>query len=279
MKHSSHLGRLRSLTAISAVIVCGIPGGAAAIDIAPHRAIYEMSLDSVRSGSAIADVNGRMMFEWADACDGWTIQQRFLLRFLYAEGGEMEMNTSYVTWEAKDGLSYRFNVRKLINGQLDEEVKGDARIAGPGASGVARFSLPEEVKIDLPPGTMFPTSHTLAVMERAEAGERFFARMIFDGVDAEGATEVSAVVGKPLEREAEAADLDADAQALIQGAGWPILLAFFPAGSDGDGLLPDYQMRLELLENGVARNMLIDYGDFSVVSELTDLEPMPAARC
>ena len=34
-----------------------------------------MSLASARSGSTVSDVRGQMMFEWADACDGWTIEQ------------------------------------------------------------------------------------------------------------------------------------------------------------------------------------------------------------
>ena len=42
---------------------------------------------------------------------------------------------------------------------------------------------------------------------------------------------------------------------------------------------PDYEMNLNLLSNGVAQKMLIDYGDFSVTGTLTDIEPIPAAGC
>ena len=73
------------------------------VEIAPHRAIYKMSLASARSSSTVSDVRGQMMFEWADACDGWTIEQRFQLRFLYTEGDQVDMTTNYATWEAKDG--------------------------------------------------------------------------------------------------------------------------------------------------------------------------------
>ena len=143
----------------------------AAVEIAPHRAIYKMSLASARSSSTVADVRGRMLFEWADACDGWTIEQRFQLRFLYSEGDQVEMTTNYATWEAKDGRTYRFNVRKLVNGEVDEELRGSAE-SPAGRSGVAHYMKPELQEIELPDGTLFPTMHTIELLRHAMTGER-----------------------------------------------------------------------------------------------------------
>jgi hypothetical protein len=42
---------------------------------------------------------------------------------------------------------------------------------------------------------------------------------------------------------------------------------------------PDYEMNLTLLKNGVARDMQLDYGDFSVSGTLTNIEPLPAGNC
>src|SRR3954452_6495125 len=131
----------------------------AAIEIAPHRAIYKMSLSTARSGSTVSDVRDQMMFEWSDACDGWTIEQRFQLRFLYTEGEQVDMSTNYATWEAKDGHSYRFNVRKLVNGEVDEELRGTAE-SHDDRPGIAHYLKPEAQEIELPGGTMFPTMHT-----------------------------------------------------------------------------------------------------------------------
>ncbi|HSK40230.1 MAG TPA: DUF1849 family protein, partial [Arenibaculum sp.] len=71
---------------IAGANVLGATADARAIEIAPHRAIYELGLASARSGAMVADVQGRMLFEWSDACDGWTIEQRFHLNFVYPEG-------------------------------------------------------------------------------------------------------------------------------------------------------------------------------------------------
>ena len=242
-----------------------------AAKIQPHRAIYAMSLGSARNGSKVSDVRGRMMFEWADACDGWTTEQRFQLRFVYSEGEDMAMNTNYTTWEAKNGLRYRFNVRKLVNGEVDEEVRGEANLSEGGA-GSAQFTKPDPQEMELPAGTMFPTAHTLAILDHADRKEPFFTRTIFDGSDAEGPTEVSTVVGKP------GAPKDSAKDPLLKvGKAWPVRMAFFPVQSDS--AQPEYEMSLHLLENGIAESMQIDYGDFTVNAVLEKIEALPKSGC
>ena len=242
-----------------------------AAKIQPHRAIYAMSLGSARNGAKVSDVRGGMMFEWADACDGWTTEQRFQLRFVYSEGDDMAMNTNYTTWEAKNGLRYRFNVRKLVNGELDEEVRGEANLQADGA-GTAQFTKPEPQEMELPAGTMFPTAHTLAILDHAERNEPFFTRTIFDGSDAEGPTEVSTVTGKP------GAPKESGKDPLLKvGKSWPVRMAFFPLQSDS--AQPEYEMSLRLLENGIAESMQIDYGDFTVNAVLEKIEALPKSGC
>nr|WP_211114216.1 cell envelope integrity EipB family protein [Azospirillum rugosum] len=249
----------------------GSPPSGSAANIVPHRAVYKMSLLSARNSSKVTDVRGRMLFEWADACDGWTTEQRFQLRFAYSEGDEMAMNTNYTTWEAKDGQRYRFNVRKLINGEVDEEVRGEAVLDKDG-SGSASFSKPEPQEMKLPDQTMFPTAHTLAILDHAGAGEHFFNRIVFDGADSEGATEVSTVIGTAAEAKEDVTD------PLLKGkTAWPVRMAFFPLKSDA--AQPEYEMSLRLLQNGVAESMQIDYGDFTVNAVLEKIEALPKSGC
>lgn len=245
---------------------------AAGAGIVPHRATYDMGLASVRSSANVADVRGKMSFEWADACDGWTIEQRFQLDFVYAEGDRVAMTTNYVTWEAKDGKSYRFNVRKLTNGKLDEELRGEAEMRPDG--GLARYARPQEAEVPLPRGTMFPTGHTIALIGHAQAGEKVFGSLVFDGSDEEGLTEISAALGLKAEPAAAGAEPRGE---LLRGVHWPVRMAFFPPSSDSAA--PEYEMSMDLLENGVARSMLIDYGDFTVSAKLEKVEAIPRPRC
>lgn len=247
------------------------PPTATASEIAPHRAIYRMTLKSARNSSKVADVQGSMLFEWADACDGWTTEQRFQLQFVYAEGEAMNMNTSYTTWEGKNGQRYRFNVRKLVNGELDEEVRGEATVDSTGA-GNAHFVRPEELDMPLPKGTLFPAAHTVAIIDHAQRNDRFFTATVFDGADAEGTTEISAVLPAPQDDGVGLTD------PLVRGhKAWPVRMAFFP--TDSDAAEPEYEMGIRLQPNGVATGMVIDYGDFTVDAILEKIEALPKPRC
>lgn len=244
----------------------------AAIDIAPHRATYKLRLDHARLQSGITDVDGRMSFSWNDACDGWTIDQRFQVKFTYAEGEETNLVTNYATWEAKDGSAYRFNVRKLVNGEVDEELSGGATLDGKGG-GQVRYDKPQSRALDLKPGTMFPTAHTLRVLHQAGTAENLFSVPVFDGAEADGASPVNTILGKVRTPAAmKVKDVE-----LLAAKAWQVSLAFFPI-NPGEPL-PDYETSMVLQDNGVVRSMLVDYGDFRISMELETLERAMKPPC
>src|SRR5262249_54438411 len=127
---------------------------AAAIELAAHRAIYDLSLARSSQGSDVTGVSGTMTVEWGEACDGWTVNQRWLMTCAYRTGDQLELAWSLVSWESKDGLRYRFFVRKSENGESKTELRGEARLDGVGKSGVAEYKVPAQKKVDLPAGTL-----------------------------------------------------------------------------------------------------------------------------
>jgi hypothetical protein len=64
---------------------------------------------------------------------------------------------------------------------------------------------------------------------------------------------------------------------LLEQPAWPVRMAFYKLNTETGE--PDYEMNLTLLANGVARDMQLDYGDFSVSGVLTHIEPLPSAGC
>ena len=267
----------RSATALALAFLLGTAGAVpafarAGVDIAPHKATYRLKLDHARLQSGISDVSGQMSFSWNDACDGWAIDQRFQVRFSYAEGEDMNLVTNYATWEAKDGSAYRFSVRKLVNGKVDEELAGGATLNGKG-EGTARYEKPEARSMPLKAGTMFPTAHTLRVLRQAGSSDNLFSVPVFDGAEAEGANPVNTVVGK-LRAPAILKVKDAE---LLAAKAWQVSLAFFPV-NPGEPL-PDYETSMVLQENGVVRSMLVDYGDFRISMELETLEKTTKPPC
>ena len=256
--------------AAAALLTVAMPWSATAIDVEPHRAVYKMTLERATSASGVIGARGTMLYHWADSCDGWTIEQRYKLRMQYGEQDDAELSISFVTWEAKDGKRYRFNVRKLKDGETTEELRGDARL-GANAGGEAKFVKPDASTLDLPAGTMFPTAHTLALIEAALSGATFLSKQVFDGGTVEGPFEVTGGIGSE-----HPADPN-DKNPLLRKRWWPIRLAFFPA--DSQSPQPDYELGMDLQDNGVARELILDYGNFVVRAKLESLEPMPKPHC
>ncbi|HLB80909.1 MAG TPA: DUF1849 family protein [Dongiaceae bacterium] len=247
---------------------------AAAAEIAPHRAVYDMSLLHGGANSDVADVSGTMQFEWADSCDGWAVTQRTRMTFLYHTGAQFELGWNLVSWESKDGLRYRFFVRKLENGEMGEEFRGEARLDGAGKGGAAKYSLPAERTVPLPPGTHFPTVHSLRLLERAAAGDRLFWALVFDGSDADGLFGVSAAIATRLEPEQGTTERS---PLLAAEPSWRVEIAFFAA--EGEAAEPEHEQRLRVHANGVVEELILDYGDFSVIAKLREIAKLTPPPC
>ncbi len=240
-------------------------------EIAPHRAIYELDLESIRMGSQISDVGGQMLWVWEDSCDGWTVEQRYRTNYVYSEGGEIEQRMAFASWESKDGRDFNFSVRSVAGDLSDEEFRGIARISGDGA-GMAEFRMPADHEERLPTGTLFPTAHTLRLLDEAEAGQRFFVSLLFDGTDLNSLNEINAVIGD--QRPPSASN---SSNRLLQRPSWPVQLALFSLAEPSPE--PTYEMSLTLYDNGVVDEMLIDYGDFVIRATLLELEPVESPDC
>lgn len=255
------------------VLACLCAGAAGAAEIMPHRALYTMSLGRATGDAGVTGASGTMAYQWGETCDGWTVEQRYRLKMGYAESPDVSIASNFVTWEAKDGLRYRFNQKETRNGAEDEEIRGEARLDGQGKGGAAEFEKPEGKSFKLPPEMLFPSAHTILLIDQAKAGENFISKHIFDGATVEGAVLVSAAIGPKVEPDAEAAKKSP----LLDRPGWRVRLAFFPA--DPKAEKPDYELGMLLLDNGVSRDMVIDYGDYAIRAKLDDIEGLPKPGC
>ncbi|MDE2029242.1 MAG: cell envelope integrity EipB family protein [Alphaproteobacteria bacterium] len=253
----------------------------AARHIVPHRALYDLNLASVRNGSDITDVSGRMLFQWRDTCTGWAIQQYMKLYFSYAEGDSQTLSSTELTWESKDGKRYTFNVSRATDGKENEHYRGSAILKTDG-SGTVTYVLPKKKTVHLPKGALFPTAHTELILQMARAGvargDMPFMRRVFDGADDEGQSDISAVIEPPQPTAKAGLPEKLRKNPLLAAPAWPVRMAFFKAGG-GETMEPDYEMRLDLEPNGIARHMMIDYGDFAINGKLEDVEALPAPHC
>jgi hypothetical protein len=245
--------------------------------LVPHRATSDMKLSVARANSGIVEVNGRMVLETVDSCDGWEVKQRIKLTFLRNDGEEFETDSNFSSYETKDGLALRFSVRNAQNDEVDEELRGQADLAAPGGKGRASFSLPEARSFELPAGTLFPTTHLALIIKHARDGDKSVSYKVFDGARLDGAFQVNAVIGRPPRPTPGAPPMRGDLGLLRNQQAWGVRFAFFATGDQG--AQPEYELALDLLANGIARSMLLDYGDFAVDARLIQLQALPRPKC
>ncbi|WP_020696289.1 EipB family protein [Reyranella massiliensis] len=244
--------------------------------LVPHRATYDMKLSVARPNSGIVDVSGRMVLETVEACEGWEVKQRIQLRFLRSEGDEFVTDSSFTSYETKDGLALRFSVRNIQDQEIEEELRGNADLESLGGKGRANFTLPEVRSFDLPAGTLFPTTHLSLVLRHARDGDKSASYSVFDGARLDGAFLVNAVISRSP-RQTGAPVVRGDVALMRNQPSWSVRFAFFAANDQGAH--PEYELALDLLGNGVTRSMLLDYGDFAIDARLVQLQALPRPRC
>jgi hypothetical protein len=261
-------------TAVVVVVLTAI--SASAQSILPHRAGYELRLESVRSGSGIIDAVGVLSYDWADSCDGWSVGQRYMLEITRGEGPPFRITAAYTNWEAKDGLHYRYYVKRSRTSgpeETPEEVRGEARLKAKNQAGQAEFEQPRNETVPLPEGTVFPTAHTIILLQKAAAGEKFDRRFVFDGSELEGPSAISAFILRQRKSPPAGQPKALTAPQPV----WPISLAIFPGDSKAE--TPEFEMTIYLQPNGVVPEMTMNYGDFTVRGILKVFEALKKPEC
>ena len=273
---------MRSVSLASVLAVLAAPAAAPshAADAPvqqPHRAVYSMALANASGVGGPAQVRGAMVYEVLDGCDAWRVDTKVMMLTAYGEE-EVESVRLMSSWEAKDGLSFRFKVDEKTGGKPGESLRGVAVLDGPGLPGVAEFTRPQPQKVELPKGTAFPTTHMIEMIQRAQAGERHFGKVVFDGSTLEDPYVVSAVIGP-----APASKLAPEVAAALRKADggehprWEGRLAYFSVQKKTE--TPDFELTVVFRDDGVIEAIRQDYEDHSVDSRLRQVELLPLAVC
>lgn len=251
----------------------GVTAEALAAGIArmvPHRAAYRLDLDAARD-SGIGAVQGAMVFEVADACEGWATRQRLTMNVTDRDGNDIDTSSDYATFEAKDASTLRFSLTQSSMGAVSQRVAGEATLAADG-SGRVRFAEPAGQEEALPPGTLLPMRHTVLAVEAARAGQRILVAPLFDGTSDDGAQDTTTVISGWAEAQGAPRF-----PMLADQASGRMRIAFFERGATGGGgaSQPDYEVGLRYFANGVADEITMDFGEFSVTGRLLELVPLP----
>lgn len=260
------------------LVVLAAASSASAIELRPHRAVYSLKLMNAQVGSGVIDASGAMVFEWAESCDSWIVRQRARFDMFGPEGNSVRTEVSFSSWEHKTGDRYGFNLRTLQDGNVVEDLRGEAKLDGE-TGGAANYTRPEIESIGLPPGTLFPAGHTRLLIQEAMAGRQRVARPILLGQREDEPmivnAEIAARKGGPFGRDAGTREALAK-DPLLASPSWDMALAFF---GQEDDMLPSFEIRETLYKSGVVGDAQVIYDEFSLAYRLEQLEALPAPHC
>lgn len=244
----------------------------------PHRALYDITLRSATNSSGIADIHGQMFYDLQETCDSWSTTHRFILMYDYIDNPSSQVVSEFTTVESKDGSKFEYRARRVRDGEPQEEVAGSAT-KNNGKAFKAKYTYPEKLDMELPADTLFPTQHTMNVIRNALAGKKFIRGTVFDGSDTDGAYQVSGLVLKPISEPERKRiwprGVDTD---LARRPGWRTQVAIFPMVNKQESS-SEYEMDMNLLENGIVTDMNIKYADFAITQTLKALSAHDRPQC
>lgn len=250
-------------------------GPEAALSLLPHRAVYDLKLKDVSDRSGIEGMFGRMVYEFTgSACTGFTTNFRFVTKI---DTGEEQRVTDQqtTTFENLHSGEFRFDTKSFTDEKLDKQVAGTASDVKEGVK--VDLAKPEKREVQLT-SAEFPTEHMLQVIDHAKQGKRFFEARVFDGSeDGDQSLLTTTVVGAQQTPKAD----DVEAKTIGEFATkpyWPVTIAYYNDDAQADAT-PVYRMSFKLYDNGITRDLTMDYGDFVLSGTLSKLEMLkPAAQ-
>lgn len=263
----------RRLATGSVLALAGTAAAFAAqpVQMAAHRATYDLSLAESDSGKGVESARGRIVFEFTgSACEGYTQNFRQVTQL---SGGDMGTRLSDMrssTFEEGDGSMLRFNTESRVSGGKNEASDGVAERKDGKVS--VSVKKPQAGTVSLP-DAVFPTAQIKMIIEAAREGRTTVNVKVFDGSEqARKAYDTFTVIGK----QAEGTDVEEPLKAAgwDKLARWPVSVSYFEDG--GDTSQPLYVISFELLENGVSRKLKLDYGDFGLNGVLTRVDVLKA---
>lgn len=240
----------------------------------PHRALYDVKMTAVKSGSNVQNIIGQLVYVWQPHCEGVVTDYRFDLRYQYSDLTAVDVRSHISNHEPYQTPRLDFVTQSYTGPEPFSYMKGYADLD----QFQAHYTTPSPRVDVLPRETLFPTAYTLRLLDTIQAGETFMHAALFDGSDESGPMWVNSFIGETVRTGEGVSELpEAVDRVAFRADARRVRMAFF--GSDTDASVPDYEMSAIFYQNGVMRDVNIEYDDFSVSQNLVSLEVLNKNAC
>ncbi len=249
--------------------------------LAPHRAVYDLTLLKAEGAKAPSEARGRITFDFSgSACDGYIQNVRQLTQLQPQEGDTQVSDMRSATFEAADASDFRFKITTKVSNPessgASEETDGVAKKRRTTGDLEIDLNKPKRGKLDYSGPILFPTEHLRKILQTARDGEKMLAARVYDASgDGSKRFDTLTIIGAPLKVEPPEKPFQVEAFKNLRR--WPITISYFdPEQKDQP---PSYVLSLELFDNGVTYSMKLDYGDFVLGAKSSSLTLLPPPKC
>jgi hypothetical protein len=256
------------------------PAQAGTIALAPHRAVYDLKLLRAPGKRQVEAVRGRILYDFSGSpCEGYVLQFRQVSELDSGEGKTALSDLRASTWEEGEAKTFRFNSTNYLNQKPVEAADGHADRDAAGVT--VQLEKPDAKSFKLGPDTVFPAEHMRRIIDAAHAGRTILEFPVFDGSEnGQKVFDTLTVIGHPIPPdEKKPTDASAAYPALADMTRWPVRISYFDRSTEGGEHTPVYSIGFEMYENGISRSLSLDYGDFVVGGEMSQLELKEAKAC
>jgi hypothetical protein len=271
---------------VTVAVAVGVARPAAAdtdanvVQLAPHRAIYDLKLTQTRTNRSVEAISGRILYDFTgNSCDGYALQFRQVSELNSGEGKAAMSDLRATSWEDGTATKFRFSSQNMLNEKSVDAVDGQA---SRGSGGVAvSLTKPEAKKFDIESGMVFPTEHLRRIIAAARDGKTLLELPVYDGSEnGQKIYNTLTIMGRPIPPDQHVPTDAAAGQAALAGMlRWPVTISYFDKQTKGGEQTPAYSITFELYENGISRALLLDYNDFVIKGDMTSLEIKDAPPC
>jgi hypothetical protein len=265
-----------------AAVVCG-PAKAAGGAFLPHQALYDLNLLKSRGSNPINSARGRILYNFSgSACEGYTSEFRQVSELEVGEGKMTLSDLRSSSWEDGSGKSYRFKIDARMNDSDSSPVDGIAERTGDHIT--VKLKQPVTKTFNLEGSVVFPTEQIHKIIDTARAGKSLLELTVYDGSDnGEKVYNTLTIIGQPIPGDRSIASPDPSTandtmKALTR---WPVTVSYYDRDAqarDGEQT-PVYAMSFELFENGVSRQLMLDYNDFVISGALGKFDVKDSKPC
>ncbi|MEO6609706.1 MAG: DUF1849 family protein [Aestuariivirga sp.] len=248
--------------------------------LAAHRAFYALEATKLDAGSGYSSIDGKLAYELTgNVCDGYSVSFRIVNNYVQTEKSPQLIDTQLATWESGDGLEMNFRQKQYLNSNLQSEQKLDVKRSKTGSEAKGVMTAPKDLEYTVPGEAVFPSTHLLRLIGDAEKGLNHDVSLVYDGSDDDKTFKAVTFIGKKREPGSFAPDASNPETAALKGlASWPMSVSYYSLEKDASDT-PVYQSSFNVYENGIATELMLDYGSYALKGHLTKLELLKSGTC